>query len=196
MTDFQKALASLKMADISIITPTSSIAPPPPRHSPRIRRSIRRTRDHDAGADNSNPETTSTNDTASPPVTADAAPKSVAADASTKRVKRAKPTHTRQRIEHVWPPEGTIVSGNYFGTVYRAQVVKANKNLKSGRQLKLLDSPCKGRRFDSFTKALLVATTRQRKESNFGRRQASNGWEFWAPEAPGTVPTAGVKASG
>ena len=191
MTDFQKALASLKMADISIIAPTSTIAPPPPRHWPRIRRSIRRTRDNDAG--NSNPETSSTIDTASP---ADAAPKSGAVVASSKRGKRAKPVHTRQRIEHVWPPEGTIVSGNYFGTVYRAQVVKANKNLKSGRQLKLLDSPCKGRRFDSFTKALLIATTKQRKDANLGRRQASNGWEFWKPETPDTAPTVEAKASG
>jgi len=159
MTDFQKALAALKTADISIIAPNSATAPPPPRFSPRIRRSIRPTRNHRSG--NSNPETPST-----------------ASDTT------AKP---RQRIDHEWPPEGTIVSGIYFGTVYRAQVVKANKNLKSGRQLKLLDGPCKGRRFDSFTKALLVATTRQRKENNLGRKQASNGWDFWKAEFPITV---------
>ena len=193
MTDFQKALASLKTADISFIAPNSSTAPPPPRFSPRIRRSIRRTRNHDAGTGNPNPSEPSSNGTTSSSIARNGARSNstgampAPANKSAPKATIAKQAHTRQRIERDWPSVGTVVSGNYFGTVYRAQVVKANKNLKSGRQLRLMDGPCKGRRFDSFTKALLVATTRQRKEANLGRRQASNGWDFWQPESPAAV---------
>jgi len=118
----------------------------------------------------------------------------VVVDASTGQHLVGKKPHTRQYIDHEWPPVGTIVCGNYFGTVYRAEVVKAKKRLKSGCQLKLLDGPSKGRRFDSFTKALLIATAKQRKETNLGRKQASNGWSFWKPETP--VVTSAVNAVG
>ena len=213
MTDFQKALAALKTADISFIAPNSSTAPPPPRFSPRIRRSIRRTPNPGARADQSNPnEVTDTmsspvvrgNNSAGGPAATETrsdgkhkSTASVSPDMKVGDVSSGKnaTTHTRLHIDHDWPPVGTIVSGNYFGTVLRAEVVKANKPLKSGRQLKLLGGPLKGRRFDTFTKALLVATARQRKEAHLGRRQASNGWGFWKPESPVTAPVAITSAA-
>lgn len=89
---------------------------------------------------------------------------------------------TRRAVAHEWPPVGTVLTATYFGTVYRAEVVDAKKRLKSGRQLRLLDGPSKGRRFDSLSKAMLVATARQRREQKLGRKGASNGWLFWGVE--------------
>ena len=88
----------------------------------------------------------------------------------------------RKYVDHKWPSIGTILAGNYFGMVYRAEVVKADKRLKSGRQLLLLNGPAKGSRHDSFTRALLTATARQREENKLGRSGATNGWEFWVAE--------------
>ena len=184
MTDFQKALSALQPTDLSFLPKITPHAQSPQNTPPRKRR--RRTPNPGAGADNSNLKEISSSDAAPVPVTSDG----VAAKNAT-----VEPSHARQHIDHEWPPVGTIVSGNYFGTVYRAQVVKANKKLKSGRQLKLLDGPAKGKRFDSFTGALLDATEKQRKKSNLGRKQASNGWGFWKQEAPAGTAAADPNAA-
>lgn len=89
------------------------------------------------------------------------------------------PLRKRLYVEREWPAIGTILSGTYYGVVYRAEVIPANKRLKSGKQLRILDGPAKGKRVDSFTKALLVATARQRREGKLGRSGATNGWSFW-----------------
>jgi hypothetical protein len=102
----------------------------------------------------------------------------------------AKPSRTRQHIEHEWPGVGTILAGSYDGTVYRAEVVAAGKRLKSGKQLVLLDGPAKGQRFDSLTKALVVATARQRETMRLGRSGVTNGWSFWVPEKANSSPAA------
>lgn len=91
---------------------------------------------------------------------------------------------TRRTVPHEWPPVGTMLKADYFGVVYRAEVIAATKRLKAGKQLRLLDGPAKGRRLDSFSKAMLVATVKQRREQKLGRRGASSGWEFWRVESP------------
>jgi len=167
MNDFQQALAALQATDLSFLAPNPSAIPSQkcPLHM-----------EHAA------PPETENASTPTPPRCGEHEP-SACVPASESGNAAEKPPRTRQHVEHAWPPVGTVVSGDYFGTVYRAEVVKANKPLKSGRQLKLMDGPAKGKRLDSFTKALLVATARQRQETRFGRKQASNGWAFWKPEA-------------
>ena len=96
----------------------------------------------------------------------------------------------RRRVcmEHEWPAVGAILTASYFGTRYSAQVVQAEKRLKSGRQLLLLDGPARGERFDSYSSAMLSTTAEQRKRMNLGRRGTSNGWDFWAVERPASPP--------
>lgn len=89
---------------------------------------------------------------------------------------------TRRAVAHEWPPVGTLLSATYFGVEYRAEVVVATKRLKSGKQVRLLDGPAKGKRLDSFSKAMLVATAKQRREQKLGRKGTSNGWGFWRQE--------------
>ena len=100
----------------------------------------------------------------------------------------AKASRKRKHVDHEWPVVGAILAGTYFGTLYRAEVVAADKRLKSGKQLVLLDGPAKGRRFDSLTKALLVATEKQRETMGLGRSGATNGWDFWKVEKVNPAP--------
>ena len=202
MTDFQKALAALRAADISFFAPNVLSVSAASPSLPRKRRSIRRVSGQTADIGNSAAtiEKPAQNEAADINATQTHSPVStvqgntaIKNDVNSNTVD--KPPRTRQYVDHEWPPVGTIVSGNYFGTVYRAMVVTANKKLKSGRQLKLLDGPAKGKRCDSFTKALLIATAKQRKETNLGRKQASNGWSFWRPEIPAGTSALGAKAS-
>lgn len=99
------------------------------------------------------------------------------------------PKKQRNRPSHEWPPVGTRLRGEYFGTVYHAEIVPARKMLKSGKQIRLLDGPAQGKRLDSYTKAALVATTRQRRANKLGRKGLASGWTFWtAIPDPGTPP--------
>lgn len=208
MDGFQKALESLQAADIAFLVPD-----PAPHQSARNKRNRRKSSGgQDAvasipepGAANvarSIPVATIPHPTVTPsvpasppfgehplpafalasnsPAVADAAPTTGA----------AKTSRTRQHVEHEWPPVGTILAGTYYGTVYRAEVVVADKRLKSGKQLVLLDGPAKGQRFDSLTRALLAATVKQRETMKLGRSGATNGWEFWAPEKVKSSPAA------
>lgn len=85
----------------------------------------------------------------------------------------------RKPSEHVWPPVGALLTATYFGTVYRAEIVAARKKLKSGKQIRLLDGPAKGKRLDSLSAAMLVATAKQRKQFKLARKGVSSGWTFW-----------------
>ena len=86
---------------------------------------------------------------------------------------------TRTTVAHEWPAVGTKLKAEYFGQTYHAEIVPAKKRLKSGKQIRLLDGPATGRRLDSFSKAMLVATARQRREMKLKHKGVSNGWSFW-----------------
>jgi hypothetical protein len=183
MNDFQNALATLQANDLSFFAPRT--VPPTPRKrrnkagSSVAKSAIAVQADPSTALDGERPSDNNT------------LPKIVMIDADTASAGSA--PRTRQHIEHTWPPIGAVLAGTYFGVTYRAEVVAANKTLKSGRQLKLLDGPAQGQRLDSFTQALLVATERQRRESCLGRQRVSNGWDFWKPET--TVSPAATKCS-
>ena len=119
-------------------------------------------------------------------------PAPVAVPDSKPAPENAKARGRRRHVEHEWPAIGTILSGIYYGALYRAEVVSAGKRLKSGKQLKLLDGPAEGQCFDSLTKAMMVATVKQRQDNNLGRSGVANGWDFWAAEAnPSPAPGTG-----
>ena len=103
--------------------------------------------------------------------TATAAPDNTAAENAPKK---------RNRPIRDWPPLGTKLVGEYFGAVYNAEIVVARKKLKSGKQIRLVDGPAQGKRLDSFSKAALVATARQRRTMKLGRKGMSSGWSFWS----------------
>jgi hypothetical protein len=101
------------------------------------------------------------------------------------------PPRKRKHVERIWPPIGTKLEAEYFGVTYHAEVVAATKRLKSGKQIRLLDGPGKGKRLNTYSKAMLVATARQRRAGKLGRKNASNGWSFWGPAGPAAVDPAG-----
>ena len=72
-----------------------------------------------------------------------------------------------------------MLTATYFGVVYRAQVVQAWKKLTSGKQILILTGSAAGRRANSFTRAMLRATSRQRRENKLGVKGLCSGWEFW-----------------
>ena len=85
----------------------------------------------------------------------------------------------RRRIEREWPNTGTILSSDYYGTAYAAEIIPAMKKLKSGKQIRITSGPAQGIVCDSFSEAMLCATEIQRNEQNLGRKGTSNGWLFW-----------------
>lgn len=85
----------------------------------------------------------------------------------------------RRHIDREWPEVGAILTAEYFGEEYRAEVIPATKKLKSGRQIRLDSGPARGTVCDSFSEAMLTATEHQRNEQNLGRKGTSNGWVFW-----------------
>lgn len=85
----------------------------------------------------------------------------------------------RRRIDREWPAVGTILSAEYYGEHYRAEIIPAGKKLKSGRQIRLCSGPGAGMVCDSFSEAMLCATEIQRNEQGLGRKGTSNGWIFW-----------------
>jgi len=94
------------------------------------------------------------------------------------------PPRKRRRVERVWPEIGTMLTATYFGVVYRAQVVQAWKRLTSGKQILILTGSAAGRRADSFSRAMLKATSRQRRENKLGVKGLCSGWSFWKQVPP------------
>ena len=85
----------------------------------------------------------------------------------------------RRHIEREWPDIGTILSSEYYGTTYTAEIIPATKRLKSGKQIRLTSDLAQGIVCDSFSEAMLCATEIQRNEQSLGRKGTSNGWVFW-----------------
>lgn len=85
----------------------------------------------------------------------------------------------RRHIEREWPEIGTILSSDYYGTTYTAEIIPATKRLKSGKQIRITSGPEQGTICDSFSEAMITATDKQRAEQNLGRKGTSNGWVFW-----------------
>ena len=85
----------------------------------------------------------------------------------------------RRHIEREWPELNTILNVEYYSQTYTAQIIPANKKLKSGKQILLLDGPAHGTVCDSFSEAMLAATEKQRAGQNLARKGVSNGWVFW-----------------
>ena len=104
------------------------------------------------------------------------------------------PPRKRRRVERVWPEVGTILTATYFGVVYRAQVVQAWKKLTSGKQILILTGSAAGRRANSFTRAMLKATSRQRRDNKLGVKGLCSGWEFWGVVAPVIAPESSLPA--
>lgn len=111
-------------------------------------------------------------------------------DATDEPQKRA-----RQAVAHEWPVVGTKLSATYFGETYTAEIVSARKKLKSGRQVRLLDGPSKGRICDSLSEAMLLATARQRRQQKLGRKGTANGWRFWCWTGKAESPTVNTSSS-
>lgn len=84
----------------------------------------------------------------------------------------------RRKVSHAWPDVGTVLEADYKGTHYEAEVVEMPR-LKSGKALKILTGPAKGKVCTSMSRAMLDATEKQREEQGLGRSGVSNGWEFW-----------------
>lgn len=177
MNEFRKALQSLTASDLSFIHPI-----PPARNEPP---------DPVADPSENNPTTSAANTSAptddAPAIRDDTALDPISAATPAVEIDDP-PKKKRHYVEHEWPPAGTRLVAEYFGTVYHAEVVPADKRLKSGRQLLLLDGPAQGKRLDSYSKAMLVATAKQRKTMNLGRRGVSSGWDFWVVATPGSPP--------
>lgn len=85
----------------------------------------------------------------------------------------------RRHIEREWPATGTMLTADYFGVSYGAEIVAASKRLKSGRQIRITSGAAKGTICDSFSEAMLIATEDQRNKENLARKGVSNGWLFW-----------------
>ena len=84
----------------------------------------------------------------------------------------------RRKVKHTWPDVGTVLEADYKGTHYEAEVVEMPR-LKSGKAIKLLNGPAKGKVCTSMSRAMLDATEKQRAEEDLGRSGVSNGWGVW-----------------
>lgn len=85
----------------------------------------------------------------------------------------------RRHIEREWPEIGTILTAEYYGARYTAEIVSATKRLKSGRQIRITSGPAATILCDSFSEAMLTATEAQRTQQNLARKGVSDGWVFW-----------------
>jgi len=106
------------------------------------------------------------------------------------------PPRKRRRVERVWPEVGTILRADYLGQTYHAEVVQAWKPLKSGKQLRILDGSAAGKRANSFSRAMLKATSRQRRENKLGVKGLCGGWTFWRVTRNSELPDAGLAIAG
>ena len=185
MNDFRKALETLQTSDLSLL-----VAAPSPFHPGKRKCGNAAGRNRDAASTASATAATPSDSNANedvkahesnPPASMQPEHAGVDIDAAS-APDDTKTLRKRRHVEHQWPAVGTILYGTYFGMTCRAEVAAAKKRLKSGKQLKLLDGPAQGRRFDSFTKAMMAATAKQRHECQLGRRGVANGWSFWRKE--------------
>ena len=85
----------------------------------------------------------------------------------------------RRHIEREWPAIGTVLTADYYGTHYTAEIVPATKRLKSGKQIRITSGPAQGTVCDSFSETMITATDKQRTDQNLARKGVSNGWQFW-----------------
>jgi len=85
---------------------------------------------------------------------------------------------TRRSVKHQWPEVGAVLKADYEGTRYEVEVI-ASPKYKSGKALLILNGPAEGGVVSSMSAAMLLATDKQRKENNLGRKGVSNGWGFW-----------------
>jgi len=110
-------------------------------------------------------------------------PQSVSNEVSKQKTqKTSRPNRpTRRHIEHEWPEVGTILHADYFGEHYTAEVIAAppERNLKSGKMIKLTSGPASGFVHTSMSRAMEAATAKQREDQNLGRKGCLSGWEFW-----------------
>lgn len=102
-----------------------------------------------------------------------------AADLGSVQTEDDEESRRRRHIDREWPDVGTILSSEYYGATYTAEVITAAKRLKSGKQIRITSGPAQGMTCDSFSEAMLCATEIQRNEQSLGRKGTSNGWAFW-----------------
>jgi len=87
--------------------------------------------------------------------------------------------HTRKSPKHEWPDVGATLTAEYYGVIYTAEIIAANKRLKSGKQVRITSGPASGNICDSLSDAMLKATEKQREASDLRRKGVSNGCDFW-----------------
>lgn len=113
----------------------------------------------------------------------DQKPADAAQDHSALRIKdcdeRDDEGRRRRHIDREWPEVGAILSADYYGSAYTAEIIPASKRLKSGKQIRITSGPARGTVSDSFSDAMISATEAQRTQQNLGRKGVSNGWLFW-----------------
>ena len=95
-----------------------------------------------------------------------------------------KKTRKRRKAAHQWPEVGTVLTGDYHGVHYEAEVIQAPR-YKSGRVLRILTGPAAGKVSSSYSGAMLKATEAQRQEQGLGRKGVANGWAFWRAKGGG-----------
>lgn len=193
MTDFLQALSTLNAADLAFLAPGENTKPAKPRRRPRASKTSKDIVDTDEALLGMKVDDTPQpiEESAPAPNTENETITDVSEEGTTIPLK-SPPEHIygehklpvfvppkRIRPPHEWPAVGTMLVADYFGTSYHAEVVVAKKRLKSGKQLRLLDGPSKGKRLDSFSKAMMVATAKQHRTEKRGRQGVANGWEFW-----------------
>jgi hypothetical protein len=100
-------------------------------------------------------------------------------DAGSGQAEEDEENRRRRHIEREWPEAGVILTSEYYGAAYAAEVIPAAKKLKSGRQIRITSGPARGVVCDSFSEAMIAATEKQRADQNLARKGVSNGWLFW-----------------
>ena len=103
----------------------------------------------------------------------------VAGASGTEQLEDDDESRRRRHIDRVWPDTGTILSADYYGAAYTAEIIPAAKRLKSGKQIRITSGAAQDTVCDSFSEAMIAATEQQRTDQNLGRKGVSNGWMFW-----------------
>jgi hypothetical protein len=89
----------------------------------------------------------------------------------------------RSKTSHEWPAVGAVLTADYEGQHYAAEVVEAPW-YKGGKAVKILSGPSTGKTCKSMSQAMLEATTKQREEHGLAKKGVANGWQFWKPTSP------------
>ena len=100
-------------------------------------------------------------------------------DSGSNQIDDDEESRRRRHIAREWPEAGVILSSEYYGVTYTAEIIPAMKKLKSGRQIRINSGPAQGMICDSFSEAMITATEKQRTDQNLARKGVSNGWLFW-----------------